>query len=242
MKKILFIILCLFILTGCSNKDENELVLVTEAGFAPYEYYDGDEIVGVDIDIAKEIAKELGKKLVVRDVYFDSIINEINSGKADIAAAGMSITPDRLKQVDFSMEYATSKQILVVKDESNMKISDINGKKVAVQLGSVADVALSDTSSGEYKNITLIRQKKFLSGLLDVKNGNADCLVMDELPAKELVNNNKGVKILDGYLFVDSYGMAVKKGNTELLETVNKVLQRLNDEGKIDEFTLNHSK
>ena len=87
MKKILILLFFVFVVTGCNNND-NQIVMVTEAGFAPYEFYDGDEIVGVDVEIAKEIAKSLGKELVIKDVYFNSIINELKSGKADFAAAG----------------------------------------------------------------------------------------------------------------------------------------------------------
>ena len=102
MKKILILLFFVFVVTGCNNND-NQIVMVTEAGFAPYEFYDGDEIVGVDVEIAKEIAKSLGKELVIKDVYFNSIINELKSGKADFAAAGMSITEDRKKEVDFTI-------------------------------------------------------------------------------------------------------------------------------------------
>ena len=230
------LLLSILFLTGC-GRSSDEFVMVTEAGFAPYEYYEGDEIVGVDIDIAKEIAQELGKKLVIKDVYFDSIINELKSGKADLGACGMSITEERLKEVDFSIEYAVSKQVVIVRNDSTLSLDDINGKRVSVQLGSVADQVLSKAYQVE-----LIRQKKYLAALMDVQNNKADCLVMDELPAKELVKANDGVKILDGYLFIDKYGMAVKKGNTELLEVVNNVLTRLIAENKIVEYTLNHSK
>ena len=120
LKKILVLItLCL--LVGCGKKD-NELVLITEAGFAPYEFYENGEIVGVDIEIGKEIAKELGKKLVVKDVAFDFIINEIKSGKGDIGAAGMSINDERKEQVDFSIEYVVSNQVVLVK---NADLQDI---------------------------------------------------------------------------------------------------------------------
>ena len=125
---------------GCSKK-ENELILVTEAGFAPYEYYEDGKIVGVDIDIANEIAKELGKKLVIKDVSFDFVINEVKSGKADFAAAGISITPERMEEVDFTNEYTVSNQVVVVKKGSNIKdFKDIKNKKIAVQLGTVADL------------------------------------------------------------------------------------------------------
>ena len=116
-KKILSICLVFIltlILSGC-GKNKNEIIMVTEAGFAPYEYYENGEIVGVDVAIAKEIAKELGKKLVVKNVDFDSIVSELKSGKADFAAAGMSITEERKKQVDFTIEYVTSNQVVVVK-------------------------------------------------------------------------------------------------------------------------------
>ena len=122
MKKYIKIIILFslsIILFGCDKK-EDTLVMVTEAGFEPYEYIVGNnEIVGVDVDIAREIAKEVGKKLEVKNVFFDSIINELNSGKADFAAAGMSVTEERKKEVDFSLEYITSKQVIVVNKNNN---------------------------------------------------------------------------------------------------------------------------
>ena len=143
MKNILrlsLLFICLIVMVGCGKKDDNKLVMVTEAGFAPYEYYENGEIVGVDVDIAKEIAKELGKELVIKDIAFDSIINEVRTGKADIGAAGISYTDERAKQVDFSINYSTSNQVVVVKNGSNIRdVNNIDGKKIAVQLGSVAD-------------------------------------------------------------------------------------------------------
>lgn len=213
--------------------------MVTEAGFAPYEYYENGEIVGVDVAIAKEIAKELGKKLVVKNVDFDSIVSELKSGKSDFAAAGMSITEERKKQVDFTIEYVTSKQVVVVKKDSSLNdITQLDGKRIAVQQGTVGDSYVTDN----YKNSEINRQKKFLVAAEAVKNNKADCIVMDQIPAQQLVSQNPELKILDGILFKDSYGMAVKKGNTELLDTMNTVLQRLIDEGKIEEYIIEYSK
>ncbi len=254
MKKIIALMLAIVLLatifSGCTAKptdsssdsatvEDGKLIMVTEAGFAPYEYYDGQNVVGVDVDIAKELAAIMGKELVIKDIAFDSIIPEINSGKADLGAAGMSITSERLEEVDFTIEYATSKQVIVVKkDNTTIKNpEDINGKKVAVQLGTVADLVLTD----DYPDCTLIQQKKYLAAAEDVKSGKADCIVMDALPAEELVKANPELIILEKELFIDKYGMAVRKGNTELLEQVNEVLQKLMDEGKIAEFTLNHT-
>ena len=241
MKKILRLSLCficLIVMVGCGKKDDNKLVMVTEAGFAPYEYYENGEIVGVDVDIAREIAKELGKELVIKDIAFDSIINEVRTGKADIGAAGISYSDERAKKVDFSINYSVSKQVVIVKNDSFINsINDINDKKIAVQLGSVADTYVTEN----YKNAEIVRQKKYLAAIEDLKVGKVDLVVMDELPAKEIIEKNSGIKILDGELTSDSYGMIVKKGNTELLETVNKVLNRLSSDGSIDNFIIKHT-
>ena len=159
MKKILLFIFICLLLCGC-KKNDNELVMVTEAGFAPYEYYEDGEIVGVDVEIAKEIAKKVNKKLVIKDIYFDSIINELKSGKADFAIAGMSITEERKKEVDFSNEYITSRQIVIVNNNSSIEsINEINNKIVAVQLGSVADSYVTKNKITD----NIVRQKKYLS-------------------------------------------------------------------------------
>jgi len=237
MKRIFLIMLALLMLTGC-KKNENELVLVTEAGFAPYEYYENGEIVGVDIEIANEIAKELGKELVIKDIAFDSIVNELKSGKADLAAAGMSITPERLKEVDFSIEYTTSRQVVVVNKNSKItNVNEIYDKKVAVQLGSVADLYFSE----DYPDTELVRQKKYLTMAEDLKANKLDLIVMDALPAEKIVESNPELKIIDGYVFEDSYGIAVQKGNTELLNQINNVLERLMNENKIEEYIIKHS-
>ena len=241
IKKVmsLVLIVCtIFFMTGC-GKNENELVLATEAGFAPYEYYEDGKVVGVDIYIAKEIAKELGKELVIKDVSFDFVINEVKSGKADFAAAGISITPEREKEVDFTIEYTTSNQVVVVKKGSPItKFDDIKDKKIAVQLGSVADLYVEEN----YKKATIVPHKKYLSAVEDVKTNKADCIIMDELPAKEIVKENDNLVILDGFLFQDKYGMIVKKGNDELKDKINKVLERMKNDGTIDKLVLEHSK
>lgn len=237
MKKVIILIMLLITLGGC-NKKSNELIMVTEAGFAPYEYYENGEIVGVDVDIAREIAKYLGKELVVKDIAFDSIINEVKTGKADFGAAGISYSDDRAKNVDFSINYSVSKQVVIVKNDSNIKnINEINNKKIAVQLGSIADTYVTEN----YKDANIVRQKKYLAAIEDLKTGKVDCVVMDELPASEIVASNDGIKILSGALTNDSYGMIVKKGNKELLDAINKVLENLKSEGKIDEYIINHT-
>lgn len=237
MKKIMLLVMSILLLTGC-KRDDNKLILATEAAFAPYEYYQDGEIVGVDIDIAREIALSLGKELVIKDVSFDFIINEIKSGKSDIGAAGMSITKERLEEVDFSVEYAVSNQVVIVPMDSKItSIDQISNQRIAVQLGTVADSYVNEN----YKDATVIRQKKYLSMVEDLKAGKVDLIIMDLLPANEIVKSNDGLKILDEYLFTDKYGMAIKKGNKELLDKVNDVLTRLMSEGKIEEYTIKHT-
>ncbi|WRS28049.1 transporter substrate-binding domain-containing protein [Oscillospiraceae bacterium MB08-C2-2] len=215
-----------------------ELIMATEAGFAPYEYYSGSDIVGVDVDIAKEIAAEMGKTLKVVDMEFGAIIPTVDAGKADFGAAGMSITEERKEQVDFTIEYATSKQVIVVAKDSAIKgPADLGGKTVGVQLGTTGDLVLAD----EYPDVTLKQYNKFFDATNDLINKRIDAIVVDSLPAQEIVKTSENLVILDEELLIDKYAFCVKKGNTELLDTINKVMQRLVDEGKIDEYTLSHS-
>lgn len=242
MKKVRSFVIVLFFLIvlvgGCGSRSKNELVLATEAGFAPYEYYKDGKIVGVDIDIATEIAKKLGKKLVVKDVSFDFLINEVKSGKADFAAAGISITNERKKEVDFTDEYTTSNQVVVIRNDSAiMSFADIKDKKIAVQLGTVADLYVSD----HYKKAEVVANKKYLSAVEDVKSKKVDCLVMDQLPALEIVKENPELKVMAGVLFQDRYGMIVKKGNDSLRKDINRILKEMNDDGIIEQLVLKHS-
>lgn len=224
-------------LPGC-NRSGDKLVMATEAGFRPYEYYEGTEIVGVDVDIAQEIAKELNRELVVEHMEFGAIIPAVDSGKADFGAAGMSITEERLEKVDFTIEYATSKQVIMTKADSPIQgEADLDGKSVGVQLGTVADLVLSE----DYPNVQVQQYNKYMEAANDLINGRIDAIVLDVLPAQELSKMDESLVIRENELFTDVYAFCVKKGNTELLDAINKVMQRLLDEGKIEAFTANHS-
>lgn len=237
MKKIILLCLCLITLCGC-GRNKDELIMVTEAGFAPFEYYENNEVVGVDVEIAKKIASKMNKKLVIKDVAFDSIINEVKSGKADIGAAGISYTEERSKQVDFSKDYFTSKIVVIIKsDDNESNFKDLNNKNIAVQLGSTADTFVTNN----YKNATITRQKKYLSAIEDLKNNKVNCVVMDELPAKQILNKNTNLKLLSNVLSSENYGMVVKKNNKELMDIVNEVIEDLKNSGKIDEYVLKYT-
>lgn len=254
MKKLILLLVAVLVLTvilpGCGNSAQSSqstpnstfegktLIMATEASFRPYEYYDdAGNVSGVDIDIANEIANELGMTLEISEMAFDTIIPMVKSGQVNFGAAGISISEERAEQVDFTIEYATSKQVIITKADSDIMVEDdLDGKTVGVQTGTVADIYLSD----ERPDVTLQRYNKYFEAASDLANGRIDAIVVDFLPAQEIVKTADGLVVREKELFTDRYAMCVQKGNTELLEAINKVLQRLVDEGKIDEFTSTH--
>ena len=230
-----------------STGSSDTLIVGTEAGFAPYEYMSGDEVVGVDMDISKAIADDMGKKLVIKNMDFDGALVAVQSGKVDMVAAGVSVSDERKEVMDFSHEYVDSTEVVVVNaSQPNVKTagselagSDLDGKIVAVQQGNIAD---SWVSSGDNcKPSDIKRYTKFAQAAEDLKNNKVDCIVMDQYPAQELVSSNPELKVMDGVLFEDKYAIAVKKGNEELLTEINKVIDKLKEDGKIDEFISNHA-
>lgn len=220
---------------------QEKLVVGTEAGFAPYEYMKGNEVVGIDMDISKAIAEELGKELEIKNMDFDGALAAVASGKVDFVAAGVSIDAKRQKTMDFSHEYVNSTEVVVVNEAEPMveAVDKLDGKIVAVQQGNIADIWVSNEDNCKPKEIK--RYTKFAQAAADLKNSKIDCIVMDKLPAEKLVEANEGLKILDGVVFEDKYAIAVKKGNTELLDKINAVIDKLIADGKIEEFTANHT-
>lgn len=223
---------------------KEKLIVATEAGFAPYEYLAGNEVKGVDMDIAQAIADDMGRELEIQNMDFDAALIAVQQGKVDFVAAGVSVSPERQEVMDFSTNYVDSTEVVVV-NKANPAVDKptadaLNGKTVAVQQGNIADLWCSNTENtkpGEVKRYT-----KFALASEDLKAGKVDCIVMDELPAKDLVKANPELAILKGdALFQDQYAIAVKKGNSELLGSINKVVEQLKKDGKIDEFIANHS-
>ena len=218
-----------------------KLIMVTEAGFAPYEYTeDGETVIGVDVDIANEIAKALGRELEIQNMDFDSALLAVQQGKADFAAAGISVTPEREEVMDFTIEYTTSRQVVVINKEAARvaSVDDLTADTVVgVQTGTVADMYCQDDLGTK----DLKQYSKFMEAAMDLKNDKIDCIIMDSLPAEEMVKANDDLEILDGEVFTDKYAIAVEKGNTELLDQINEVLQKLVDEGKVEEFIVNHT-
>lgn len=213
------------------SSGDGVLVMATNAEFPPYEYHDGGEIVGIDVEVAQAIAEKLGKTLEIEDIAFDSIIPEIESGKADFGAAGMTVSEDRLKNVDFTDTYTTASQVIIVKDDSDIASpDDLKGKYIGVQLGTTGDIYASDY---EADGSTIERYNKGFEAVQAMMQDKIDAVVIDVEPAKVFVSQNEGIKILDEALTVEEYAIAVKKGNTELLEQINGALAELKDSGEL---------
>lgn len=246
MKKHLAVILVLGMvvsLVACGKKEESDQLIVgTEAGFAPYEYLEGDKVVGVDMDIAKAIADSMDKELVIKNMEFDGALVAVQQGKVDFVAAGVSVDEKRKKSMDFSTEYISSTDVVIV-NKANPTVSsvdDLDGKIIAVQQGNIADFYVSDENNLKAKEVR--RYTKFAQASEDLKNGKVDCIVMDKYPAEELIAaSNDTLVMLDGILFEDKYAIAVQKGNKELLDKINTVIDELIKDGKIDEFVANHT-
>lgn len=220
---------------------KEKLIVGTEPGFAPYEYMEGDKVVGIDMDIAQAIADAMGKELEIKTMDFDGALLAVQQGKVDFVAAGVSVDEDRLKVMDFSVDYVNSTEVVVTLKENAKvaSIDDLNDKIIGVQQGNIADIYVSNPDNVAAKEVK--RYKKFAQASEDLKNGKIDCIVMDLYPAQELVAGNDDLVILDGVLFEDKYAIAVKKGNQELLDQINEVINQLIADGKIEEFTAKHT-
>lgn len=216
------------------------LVMATNAEFPPYEYHDGGEIVGIDAEIAKAIADELGMELEIEDIAFDSIIPEITSGKADMGLAGMTVTEDRKQSVDFTDTYAKASQKIIVKEDSAIASpDDLTGVIVGVQQGTTGDIYVSDL---EADGTTVERYNKGFEAVQALSQGKIDAVVIDGEPAKTFVAQTEGLKILEESFTDEEYAIAVKKGNTELLEKINGALKTLKDNGTLDEIVAKYIK
>ena len=133
-------LLLVFALSGCGRNDDR-LVMVTEATFPPYEFREGGKIVGIDVDLMKAVAKKTGRELVVEDMSFDSVIAAVQAGKADVAASGITVTDERTRQVGFSHPYVTAQQVVIVPKDSEIRGSaDLKGKRIGVQHGTTGDL------------------------------------------------------------------------------------------------------
>ncbi len=236
-KKILAAVLALAMLccfAGCGAKEDNVLTMGTNAAFPPYEYVDDNgNIVGIDAEIAAALAEKLGMTLEIKDMEFDSLITACAGGSVDVVLAGMTVTDERKESVNFSDSYATGIQVIIVKEGSDIAAyEDLEGKMIGVQSGTTGDIYCTD----EFGQDSV---KQFQNGALAIealKNGQVDCVIIDNEPAKAFVAANEGLKILDTEYAVEDYAIAIAKENTELLEKINKAMAELKADGTIDKI------
>lgn len=253
MKKIISLVMVLVMATAvfsaCGSKSSDSksggdgkqvLSMATNAEFPPYEYVEGEDVVGIDVDIAQAIADKLGMELKVDNMNFDSIIPAITSGKDAIGAAGMTVTDERKKNVDFTDSYATGVQVVVVREDSKITdVKDLTTKgadnTIGVQLGTTGDIYC--TSDIQDKGFGKVQQfNKGADAVQALVSGKIDCVVIDNQPAKEFVKANKGLKILDTEYVTEDYAIAVAKDNTELKDKINGALNELKADGTIQKI------
>lgn len=246
MKKLLAFVLCLamvFSFAACGGEKEPAaseapkavLKMATNAYFQPYEYYEGDKIIGIDAEIAAAIADKLGMELKIEDMEFDSIITAVQEGSVDFGMAGMTVREDRLEKVDFTTSYANGKQVVIVKE--NSAITDVEDLfadgatwKAGVQLGTTGDIY----ATGDLGEDRVTQYNNANNAVLALIAGDVDCVVIDNEPAKALVNANEGLKILEATYADEDYAICVKKGNTDLLNKINAAIDALVEDGTID--------
>ena len=213
--------------------EDGKLIMATNASFPPYEYYDGDKIVGIDAEIAELIAKKLGLELEIADVEFNSIIPGVQSKKYDMGMAGMTVTDERKEKVSFSDSYATGVQVVIVAENSEIKsIDDLEGKKIGVQEATTGDIYASD-DYGEENVVKYANGNLAVEGL---KGGKVDCVIIDNEPAKAYVAANEGLKILDTAYAEEDYAISFNKDNTELQKKVNEALKELIADGSVQKI------
>lgn len=244
MKKLSALVLALVMavscFAGCGNKntltvEEGKLTMVTNASFPPYEYKEGDEIVGIDAEVAALIADKLGMELEIVDVDFDSIIPGVQTGKYDMGMAGMTVTDERKEKVEFSDSYANGVQVVIVNENSDIKtIDDLDGKKIGTQQGTTGYIYASDTpENGGYGEENVVGYENGAVAVEALKGGKVDCVIIDNEPAKAYVEANKGLKILDTEFTNEDYAICFAKENTELKNKVNEALNELKESGEL---------
>lgn len=221
-----------------NTADGGTLRMGTNATFPPYETVDDkNNVVGIDPDIAQAVADKLGMKLEIINMEFESLIPALSADQIDIVFAGMTVDPERAEQVDFTISYATGIQAIIVPEDSTIAtVEDLKDKKVGVQTGTTGDMYCTDDLGEDHV-------QRFESGVVATQalvNGQIDAVVIDNEPAKAYVEANQGLKILDTEYTVEDYAAAVKKGNTELLDQVNKALEELKADGTLDQIIANY--
>ncbi len=216
--------------------DEGELHMATNAAFPPYEMVaDDGSFEGIDVEIAEKIAEKLGLTLVVDDMDFGSVVTSVQTGKEDMAMAGLTVTEERKENVDFTDSYATGIQVVIVPEETDIQsIDDLEGKMIGCQEGTTGynycSAAPEDGGYGEDMVTAFPNGANAVQALL---TGKVDCVVIDNEPAKAYVAENEGLKILETEFAVEDYAIGVNKENPELRDAINAALKELIEDGTV---------
>lgn len=239
MKKIvaLFaaVVMSMAVLCGCGAEKsytvtDGVLVMATNAYFPPYEYYEGEEIVGIDVEVARAIADKLGLELEIQDMEFGSIITAVQTGKVDMGLAGMTVTEERMQNVNFTTTYATGIQSIIVVEGSDIQSADdLPGHMIGVQLSTTGDIYAIDEFGAEYVE----EYSKGADAVLALTQGKVDAVIIDNQPAINFVAANEGLVILDTAYAVEDYAACISKDNPELQAAVNQALEELIADGTI---------
>ena len=234
MKKIFAVVLSMLLVLTSVSALADTLTMATNASFPPYEYWDGDQMVGIDVEIAEAVCAEMGYELDKLDMDFNAIINAVTSGKADFGMAGMTVTEERQQSVAFSISYATGVQSIIVKEGSPIaSYDDLAAEgatyKVGVQMATTGHIYAED----EFGVDRVVLFDNGNDATMALKNGKVDCVIIDNEPAKAYVAANEGLVILDSAYAVEDYAACFAKDNTELVEKFNAALQKLIDDGTV---------
>ena len=208
-----------------------KLTMSTNAAFPPYEMTtDSGELEGIDIEVAGAIAKKLGLELQVDDMDFDAALLAAQNGKSDMVMAGVTVTDERLKVMDFSDTYAEGIQSIIVPEDSDIaSADDLAGKIIGTQRGTTGYIYCTD----DFGEDSVVAYDDGLTAVQALNNGQVDAVVIDNAPAKEFVAANPGLKILDTAYAQEDYAIGVAKGNTELLNAINGALEELQADGTL---------
>ena len=214
-----------------STVEPGKLIMSTNAAFPPYEMTtDSGEFEGIDIETAQAIADKLGLELQIDDMDFDASLLAVQQGKADMVMAGVTVTDERQNVMDFTDSYATGIQSIIVKEDSDIaSVDDLAGKKIGTQRGTTGYLYCSDDFGDE----NVVAYDNGLTAVQMLNNGQVDCVVIDNAPAKEFIAANPGLKLLDTAYVEESYAIGVGKGNTELKDAINTALEELKADGTL---------
>ena len=239
MKKTISLILCLVFCFACFAPSalaaDKVLKVATNVAFPPYEYYEDEKVVGIDVDIVQAICDKLGYEMELSDMEFGSIITAVAAGKVDVGFGAITITEERAKSVNFTTSYSTGIQSIIVKEDSPITgVEDLEAKgiKIGVQQDTTGDIYATDQFGEDH----MARFNKGADAVQALITGKVNCVIIDNSPAETFVAQNKGLKILPTAYAEEAYGFELNKDATELYDEFNGALEELLKDGTVQKI------